>query len=70
MGEMVERVAKAVREAQQAWWDSDEEPASSLEEVGARAAMQATADYIEERHGNLHPGVICIRSELTAGDSK
>lgn len=62
---MIEDVAKAI------WTATEDGPWNEVGELGKRyvyceamAGLEATADWLEEKYGDLHPGCVAIRHEL------
>lgn len=71
MDDMVERVARAICCPDGCDGDTGSgkpcaigrEDRTSMQQ--ARAALKETADWIEATYGKLHPGVVCIRDQLS-----
>lgn len=47
MSKMLERTIEAIRLAEKAWWDANDDPAENLQETLARAAMEAIREPTE-----------------------
>lgn len=63
MGYLVERVARAILDRRQLPSNAKVNWDAFMSD--ARAALNMTADWIEQRYGSMHPGALCIRGELS-----